>query len=481
MNVAILYFDINTGYYPSFNHGIASLIGQLKNINIDVSLYHIKNMKDIETTTITLVKSKMDILGLSFATNQKKYVSLFLKKYKKQGFIITGGVHSTLLKERMFDEFTNLDAVCIGEGDFAFINLIENMSKNTDFYNSPSIIFKKDNEIIKNNVAPLTDLNNLSSPDYSLFNFNKILKDNAFVFPMLLGRGCPYACSYCCNHSIKDVYPNKNVYVRWPSIPKAIETIKSNLNLCPSTKKIAFADDTFTLNKKWLSEFCIAYKKEIDLPFLCNGRVETIDEEVLGNLKTAGCKSIDYGVETGNEWLRKTILHRNYSNEKIMNAFKLTKKYNIKSFSFNITGLPFETCNMAKDTLTLNQKLLPSFGKCFYFYPFEGTKIYNICKEFNLLPESEDEVSGYLEKPIIKPIFMTTKDMKYYCEKMQLFFYLSLISKYLPGFKYYNKILLNILTIVRAPILLVVKPQKNNIILWKIRQFIRKFVLKLFR
>ena len=78
---------------------------------------------------------------------------------------------------------------------------------------------------------------------------------------MLITRGCPYKCSYCCNHSLRNMYPNKSSYVRLGSVKHAINIIKNNLSLIHKTGKILFHDDIFTSNKKWLSEFCNAYEE----------------------------------------------------------------------------------------------------------------------------------------------------------------------------------------------------------------------------
>ena len=202
----------------------------------------------------------------------------------------------------------------------------------------------------------------------------------------MLGRGCPYNCNYCCNNAIKDSCPNKKNYVRFPSIERGIRIIKEFIELYPHAKKIEFADDTFTLNKKWLQEFCTTYKKEIGLPFICNARVETIDEKVVVDLKTAGCTSLYFGIETGNEWLRNYILNRKHSNKQIINALNIVKKNRIKCFSSNIVGLPFETKKMMKETYKLNYDINVDNGICFYFFPFPGTKLYQICLKYGVRP-----------------------------------------------------------------------------------------------
>ncbi len=476
--VYLIYFDINTGYYPSFHHGLAYLVGTLKSNGHDIFLSHLKNTNIYDELIHSLEKEKPEVIGLSFTTNQKKYVHhLFDKTSLSAKVIIAGGVHCTLVGEQIFHEFPNIHGICIGEGETAINELCIRLDRNDPYNSTPSFYFKTDDGVIKNNILDLKNIDSLSMPDYTLFDYNQIIKDNGMCFPMMLSRGCPFNCHYCCNHVFKENYPNKTNYVRFPSISRAIAVIKNNLRLFPKTEKVIFADDTFTLNKTWITEFCETYKREIGLPFLCNARVETINDDVVRLLKNAGCVSIDFGVESGNEWLRNNILNRRHSNEKIKEAFHITKKYGIKSFSFNIIGLPFETREMAQDTVKLNLELQPNFGKCFYFYPYPGSKLYQLCLEYELLKENYDSVSGYLESPSVKEIFMSYSDIKNFSDKMQIFFYGRLIFSKIKLPVLIENFLIKILFLIKKPVLSFLNPNINNNIVLQARKVMRKIAM----
>lgn len=477
--ICLIYFDMHTGYYPSFNHGLAYLIGTLKNNNQQVLFRHLKDETDFDKTINLIKKEKPDLIGLSFTTNQKKYVSHFLSKTELSAkLVIAGGVHCALVKEKLFDEFPQINGICVGEGELPFKELCQRIDNNEDYLTVPSFIFKTDTGIVKNPVMPLQEINGIALPDYSLFEYKKIIADNGNCFPMMLSRGCVYDCHYCCNHVFKNLYPNRDKYVRYPSVSHACRIIKNNLTLCHGTKRIIFADDTFTVNKGWLKEFLDIYKKEIKLPFLCNARIETIDDDILRCLKDAGCISIDFGVESGNEWLREFVLNRKYSNEKVKEVFKLTKKYKIKRFSYNMVGIPFETQMMLKETFELNKTIRPDFGKCFYFYPFPGTKLYQLCVNYGLLQEDYDLVSSYLKKTSIKEIHVTHKEIKKYFELMQLYFYVRIVSSKIKILKPFEKIINLIMFMFRTPFYILLDPTSENKIIVRFRKFIRKLAIK---
>jgi len=482
LKVCLIYFDINTGYYPGFHHGLAYIIGTLKADNHEVELCHLVKEIDIAETIKYLERSAPDIIGLSFTTNQIKYVRLLFKTVKLSAkLVVAGGVHCTLLKEDIFNEFPEIDGICIGEGELPLKNLCQKIDNDESYITSPSFYFRTKDGIVENPILPLRDIDNLALPDYTLFDYNEIISENGDCFPILLGRGCPYNCHYCCNHVLRQVYPNKNKYVRFPSVTRSIAIIENDLSIYPNARKIAFADDTFTLDKDWLFDFCNIYKRKIDLPFLCNARVETISDQVVQCLKYAGCVSIDFGVESGNEWLRKHILNRRHSNEQIRKAFHVTEKYGIKRFSFNVVGLPFETKEMAKDTLNLNSELRPNFGKCFYFFPFPGTMLHHLCAKYDLILDKTDAVSGYLESPSLKEVFMSHKETKKQFELMNLFFYTRLLFSKIRIPILVEKWVLIIVCLFNKPISYFLDPTVTNKNISGVRKAMRKLAKRYLR
>lgn len=480
--VHLIYFDLHTGYYPGFHHGLAYLVGMLKNEKHDVALSHLTDESDFEKTIEALNREKPDLVGLSFTTNQKKYVRGFLDKDNLNAkLIIAGGVHCTLSKEQVFENFPKIDGICVGEGEVPLQQLCYYLDNDQNYLTTPSFYFKVNNSIVKNPVTHLREIDNMVPPDYTLFDYQKIIRDSGNCFQMMLSRGCPYNCYYCCNHALRQTYLSKEKYVRFPSIQHSMKIIKSNLSLYPGTKKIVLADDTFTVNKEWLSDFCNQYKEEIGLPFLCNARVETINEEIVQWLKNAGCISINIGVESGNEWLRTNILNRKYTNKEIKAVFNIAKNYGIKQFSYNMVGLPFETKEMAKDTLKLNMELKPSYGKCFYFYPYPGTRLHKLCKDFDLLFDNTESLSGYLEAPSLKETFMSHKEMKKYFELAQVFFYSRLLFSKTKKFFLVEKLLLKVLFLFKEPVLLLLSSTTKSETILKSRRIMRRLAMKYLR
>ena len=212
---------------------------------------------------------------------------------------------------------------------------------------------------------------------------------------LLLGRGCPYNCTYCSNHKIKQVAPGK--YTRIRSVKNIIAEINHLAIKFPSTTEYFFEIETLGANIDWLLEFCeqlylLNKVRKQKLSFSTNLRVsDTLDVGIIfKNLKKANFESIIIGLESGNERIRRDILNRHYSNDSIIKAVECAKKYGIRVGIFNLIGLPTESFSDFKDTLKLNQQLQPDWHATSIFFPYKGTKLYEISKEQGLLPEQLD-------------------------------------------------------------------------------------------
>lgn len=330
------------------------------------------------------------IIAFSTSTPAQEQALAFARKLKKKDsslFIVMGGPHPTFYP-RVLEENECLDAICIGEGEYALLELAENIGNNNRIMDIKNMIVRNNGRIYSNEVRPLIEnLDDLPDPDRDIYfhKFPHLAGSNTKIF--MIGRGCPFLCSYCSNKKNMEIYKGKGSYVRFKGINKIINEIKKVMQEYPM-KWIQYCDDTFNINRKWLEEFLTNYKEKIGLGFLCNLRVDLIDEDLVRRLKRAGVDRIDIGVEHGNEEFRKRVLKRNITNGQIMNAGNLFNKYKIRFHSLNIVGFPEETLDLAFETVHINQIIKPNHASCGVLQPFPGTEIYNYVVERNLLREN---------------------------------------------------------------------------------------------
>ncbi len=344
-----------------------------------------------------LKEFKPDICGFSCLTEDHKWVSGIARDIKntpelKGTRIIAGGAHPTFFPEFIEDD-PDIDIICIGEGEHAMQDLAQAIDKGDDYTQIQNLWVKENGNIHRNEIRPLIeDLDSIPTFDHDLHFKYEHLRNKPFKY-FLSGRGCPYKCSYCFNHSMIKLYKNKGRYIRHRKAESLIEEIKYVKSI--ALKDVVFADDIFILNKKWLLNFLELYKKEIKLPFRCNVFINLTDEEIVSALKEAGCNYVMFGVETGNEELRKRILHKYISNEDIIKVSRLLNKYKIRFSSNNMFGFPSETLENALETINLNASLHPHTSWASIVQPYPNLELTDYAIENKYLDPQDLKKNTY--------------------------------------------------------------------------------------
>jgi radical SAM superfamily enzyme YgiQ (UPF0313 family) len=315
-----------------------------------------------------------DILAVSSLTNTYPYVLGLLREIKKHHrcYTIIGGIHATAIPEAVLQDGL-FDAVCIGEGEEALVELVDRLAKGDDPTTINNFCFIRQGEVLRNGLNPLiADLDRLPFADKELFH-----RHGAFSTTMtvLSGRGCPFACSFCVNDSHRRLYQGQGCYVRQYSPERMIAELRFHLRTLP-VKSFNFQDDILTINTAWLGQFSELYARDIGRPFQCNVHPKFVDEEVVRLLKAAGCTSVCMGVQSAVPRVRRELMRRTESNEEIEAAVALFTKHRLSFCLEYIFGLPGETATEIQENFAFNRKLRPSNTSTFSLYPFPGTTIF---------------------------------------------------------------------------------------------------------
>ena len=384
--------------------GLMYLSSFLKKNRHDCYFIDVKFEKDV---CKEVRKISPDIIAYSITTGKHKFYQELNQKLKKKFkfFSVFGGPHCTFFPEFIHEK--GVDVVCRGEGEFPLLELVNNLEKKRDITKIKNLWLKIDGKLYKNEVRELIrDLDVLPFPDRELVNkYNHYKKMHRRS--VSTGRGCPYSCTYCFNHSYNKLYKNKGIMVRRRSIENVIEELKF-INKKYKPKRFNFIDDTFIINHNWVFEFCKVYKKEINMPFVVNVRVNLIDDKIVKALKYAGCVMVMYAIESGNDNIRNGILKKNISIEQMINAGNLFDKYGIKTIVQNMVGLPDETLNMAFETMMLNIKIKASYSWVSIFQPYPKTELCEYSKQKGYFDSNMD----VFDESFFNTSVMKMKDIK---------------------------------------------------------------------
>lgn len=382
----------------AFDPGLDNFLGF-----IDVGI--LKKLTDDKWYIDKIRSFKPDIIGFSCLTNLYSFAGDKAKNIKKHFDIpiIVGGIHPTILPEYVMEN-ENFDMLCIGEGDEAFPELLEKMEKGEDYYETKNFWFRKNGDIVKNDVRPLIqDLDALPFADRELF-YNYGCFTGTLYF--ISGRGCPFSCSYCCHHFLQKKYKGLGKYVRKRSVDNLLDEIKPCLEKYKVTSLYSM-DDLFTMNTDWIKEFSAKYKKISRIPIYCHVRPGTLNRGIASSLAEANCTSIFYGIDSGSPFIRSGIMNRKIKDEDICSNAELLKEYGIKITTSAIFCLPDETEEQMFETVEIMKRIKADYLYTYIYYPFPNTESFDYCVEKGLLDDKAIErvkngEGSFHKKPLIK-------------------------------------------------------------------------------
>lgn len=404
MKVVFIYPETTayTHWKGTFHFGLASIMATLRKNGYEASLTHIKMKIDREEFLSRLAhKSPFDLIGIAATTNTFKYATL-LAEWAKSKFdvpIVLGGSHARVDPNGAIQN-PNIDIVCTGEGEMSMLELCRSIETKKPLNKVGGIWFKdREGNIIKNDPPGLIeDLDSIPYPDRESFDYENLEEMDERRLVMMAMRGCPYQCTYCCNHIFMEKAENRK-YIRYRSVNNIIDEIKLNLHRYPRIERIMFHDDILMLNKEWFNKLMDAYEKHMKLPFMLNTRANLISKKELLKAKKAGCVQVSIGIESGNDYIRNKILGRNLHRHQILEAFRICHDVGLRTYSFNMVGIPGEDSSKILDTIKLNAHASPSYIQTSIFFPYPGTKIYKECEKNGCI--SDREVDDYFKDTML--------------------------------------------------------------------------------
>ncbi|HAI21802.1 MAG TPA: hypothetical protein DCM14_07915 [Clostridiales bacterium UBA8153] len=409
MKVLLIYPDFleskgGTAQHGSYSEGLASLSAVLKSQGHQVALMHLTRPAREREYLAELAFHRPDLVGFNARTSVFPYVRQYARWTKQYGDVptICGGYHATLMPQETLDT-PGIDAVCIGEGEYVMAGLSRALERGEDWSQLPGLWTRRNGRLVRNPVAPLVDLDELPLPDFGLFEYRLLAASQLSTALVILSRGCPYSCAYCCNHGLRKVYPNPAKYTRFRSPERSIAYLEQLRASYPGLRFLNFMDDILPLNREWFADFIDRYRKEVGLPFSCRLRANLVDREVVSALKQAGCYLVHMGVETGDEELRKTVLQRPITEEQLVQAFATCRELGISTLAYNMINLPGETVRATLSTIELNARLKPRRLVVSIFYPYPGTDLHRLTRERGWLDASDYRSDMPLRQPGYSP------------------------------------------------------------------------------
>lgn len=383
----------------TFPLGIAYIASFIRSNGHSVKLVDVKLFGNEWKQKITdIVKGeKPSFIGISCVTPAMPdalRIAETVKSVDKNIKIVLGGPHPSAIPEECIS-YENVDIVCVGEGEYTFLDLLEGKElskiKGLCYIEKGKIKVTPPRDLI-------SDLDSLPWPAYDLLPIHSY--GNPFLgksIIMVTGRGCPYNCLFCSSKTInRQRYRLRSV----KNVVDEIEYLYKNYNL----RGFLFADDTFTMIPKRTEELCNEImRRGLKISWGCDTRVDAMTPELARLMKSSGCNLVKLGIESGDEKILK-IIRKGITLDQVRRAVKIVNAAGIKAHGFFIIGHPYDTEESVRRTIDFAKSLPLDYAQFSVLTPYPGTDVLDMAKRkegIELLSSDWGKFRRY-DKPIIR-------------------------------------------------------------------------------
>ena len=291
--------------------------------------------------------------------------------------VVVGGPHPSYMPQTML-EHSQIDYVVIGEGEQAMVQLAASIMKNEKeaaIAKIPGVACMIGGEVVKTAPEFISDLDQVPFPARHLLPMR--MYDRALSYlsvkpvdTISILRGCPYNCAYC---ETRELW---GTTCRAFSPKRVIDEIKHMVENYGS-KGIYFVGDNFTINKKRTAELCqLIRDSKIDLKWTCETRADLISQELLTEMKSAGCQTIFFGVESGSPAIQQK-LGKNIDLQEVERTFEFCRQAGIRTATSFMLGIPGETLSDMNATFKFAKKLKADWCQFNIYIACPGSKLYD--------------------------------------------------------------------------------------------------------
>jgi len=378
-----------------------------------------------------LEERKYDVVGMSVFTPTADHVfatARIVKEVLPSSRIVLGGVHATAVPEQTMRQCPECDYIVLKEGEHTFEGLVEALAGNSHEVSSVAGIVCRESGEIKINPPR----NFIDSLDSLPIGFYSDIDLSAYVphatqyirlpnYPLMIGRGCPYKCSFC---GASTILGKK---VRYHSAERIIEELKI-LKRENRARGVFFQDSTFTLNRKLVMKLMdLMLREQLGVLWSCCTRADSVDAEMLAVMRRAGCRQIFLGIESGNQ-SSLDIIRKGTTVEEQTRGVELIRSAGIRYLTSFIICLPGETEKMVRNTIEYAKSLRAPMAMFYLPVPYPGTELYRSCQEDGgLRPDAN--WSDYLAIDFDNPVYVNpnfgVNGMKFWYKRAWIDYYKS--------------------------------------------------------
>ena len=393
-----------------YNVGLAYIASSLREDGHAVDLVDLNMLRYVykwqtkeqgrEIIKSRLKQGKYDALAMGTlitAYNYVKWLCAEIKAINPEIPVWVGNSVASSIPE-LFLKTTQADVVVIGEGEITVKELAKATASRDDLSKVKGIYYKKNGQIIKTTPQTLVqDLDSLPRPAYDLFAqelYIRLSPSRVGKRGFCLGvsiRGCPFHCTFC-------YHAYQGTGIRCQSAHRMIEDLiyaKSKYNF----DSFGWTDDELVANRKRMYEFCTLLEKEkIRERWGATARVDDITQDLLKRMKSAGCRWLGIGIESGSQTILDNI-KKGVTVGQAKRTLELCKRIGIQAEFSLMIGNVGETRSTIQETVAFMQEIdypPPSFFNITTPYP--QTQLWDDAKSQGLIKDELAVIQSYGEQ-----------------------------------------------------------------------------------
>ncbi|MEW6350141.1 MAG: radical SAM protein [Thermodesulfobacteriota bacterium] len=306
-------------------------------------------------------------------------------------YVVLGGHHASLNPDHALT-FPAIDAICLGEGEKAVLELAAHIERAQEPSSIPNLWLKRSGTgvIERNALAPFNeDLDSLPTVDRDLWRHWIDEPDDEPS--ILVGRGCPNNCSYCSNHALRRLAAGR--YVRYRGAQNVVQEVRRICEARPVTS-IYLEVETLSANLNYTFGLCEAlaeFNASRDNPVRFHAnmsltrhvcRDEPTRNKLFATFAEANLTVLNVGLESGSERIRDEVLRRpRYRNADFVRFCRAGRDFGIRFHAYVMIGLPGETVDDWKETVDVLRASHIEFSNIGIYYPYPGTDLGDATRE----------------------------------------------------------------------------------------------------
>jgi len=334
-----------------------------------------------------------DVVGISCLTNLL-YDTFRTARTVKQTLagvpVVMGGYHTQLFPAETVAR-PEVDAVVLGAGEVPFLRLVTGLDERGEIPRVPGVITcTEDLGDVATQVQTVENPDRLPFPARHLTPYRKYYSATSIASPstlMMTSFGCPFRCIFCNTSRIQ------KLAARSPG------RMAEEFQACAAMgiREIALLDENFTINRTRAVAFAEELRRrKLDMVWSIKSRVDHLDADLLRSLRSAGCRSIHFGVESGDPQTLREI-RKDITPEQVRRAFRLARDAGMEVTAAFMMGFPGEGRDRIEKTIRFALELDPNYAQFSITIPLPGTDLYRMAREQGLYPD--DHWRRFAENP----------------------------------------------------------------------------------